>query len=281
MQRDIDAIRAIVEHNDDIQVLLANSTTWGDGRTEAEQRSRRTAWRVAFGMGGITLIALGIAAGAIQTSLQPAPTPEVLVLDRATGKTEPLVSLTEIQKTPEEATIRRDITTFVRARENYSFDMVEQNYRDAAAFMSPQLQAQWAAFWDTNNPATPLAIYKKDGKVRVDIGAITINRNTDNVATSVRVNFTKTIKRGDQLVGPVTAWIATIPFHYANVSTTEAERRINPLGIVFPDYQTDIDVGAAIGAAPIYPPPAQPVTATATQAMALSAPQIPIAGVKP
>lgn len=241
----LNELRRFIETHEDIQLLLEHSAAESDRQTEAEQRWRKTAWRVAGCACALTVVAFGVAAGAIHTSMRPAPPPEVLVVDKSTGATSPLASLTAYQLKPEDATIRRSIVTFLRARENYTFDTAEDNYYDAAAFMNPQLRAQWASYWDTANPASPMNVYKKDGKVRIQIGAITILRNGLGAATGVRVSFSSRTVRADQPVGEPTNWIATIPFHWVNVATDERSRRINDLGMEITDYIRDPDLGAA------------------------------------
>jgi len=267
----LNELRRFIETHDDIQLLLEYSAAESDRQTEAEQRSRKTAWRVAACASALTVIAFAIAAGAIHTSMRPAPPPEVLVVDKSTGATGPLVSLAAYQLTPEDATIRRSIATFLRAREGYTFDTAEDNYYDAAAFMNPQLRAQWASYWDTANSASPMNVYKKDGKVRIQIGAITILRNGLGAATGVRVSFSSRTIRGDQPVGEPANWIATIPFRWVNVATDERSRRVNDLGMEITDYIRDPDLGAA---PPASRQPDAPLPAPARQGrpMALTAP---------
>jgi type IV secretion system protein VirB8 len=279
-QRELDSIRSFIEAQDDVKVLLDNSASWADTQAEQSEKSRRTAWRVAAGMGGLAALAI---AGAITTtvlSYRPAPPPQILVVDKSTGAVERLVSLADFQETADEATIKRAIATFIRARESYTFDSAEQNYYEAAAFMSPALQAQWSAYWDTNNPQSPLAVYKRDTKVRVELGAISINRDAKGKATSARVSFTKTIKQNDVIVGGERAWLATIAFGFVNVPTQEKSRRINDLGFQVTDYQVDADIAAGASpaalAAPVRPSPAPAAPMTAP---ALQAPQMPANGI--
>jgi len=266
----LDELRRFIETHDDIRRLLEHSAAESDRQADFEQRSRRTAWRVAAGASALTIIAFGIAAGAIHTSMQPAPPPAVLVVDKSTGATSPLLSLAAYQLTPEEATIRRSIATFLRARENYTFDTAEDNYYDAAAFMSPQLRAQWASYWDTANPASPMNVYRKDGKVRIQLGAITILRNGFGAATGARASFALRTTRADQPAGETANWIATIPFRWVNVPSDERSRRVNDLGMEITDYIRDPDLGAA---APVRQPDATaPVPPRQGRTMALTAP---------
>lgn len=276
LQQQLNELRQFIEAHDDIQVLLENSASWADSQAESKEKSRVIAWRVAIGAGAFGLLSLVVALTAIGTAFRPAPPPEILRVDKTTGATERLISLKEFQQTPEDATIRRNVATFMRARENYTYDTAEDNYYDAAAFMTPQLQQQWGTYWDTANPKSPLNFYKKDTKVHVDLGAITINRNADGLATSIRAGFTRTIKRNDLPVGPSTSWIATIPFHWVNAPTKERDRRVNDLGFEVTDYQVDADIGAGAGTLPQPPAPQQPApTPTPSSMPALSAPQVP------
>lgn len=243
LQRRLAALRELIEGHDDLQKLLDGAADDADNRVDAEQRSRRTAWRVAGGAGGLTLAAFAIAGSAILTSMQPAPPPQILVVERATGKVEPLVSLAAWQASAEDVSIKRLVATYLRARENYTFDTAEDNYRDAAAFMDGAQRAQWVTLWDTSNPKSPVNTYKKDGKVHIEIGAMTILRSSAGVANGVRVSFTRSVRRNDQPDGPLTGWIATIPFGWTNVPTSERDRRVNDLGFAPLDYIVDADLG--------------------------------------
>lgn len=274
MQRELDGLRQFIDAHSDIKVLLENSRSWADSQAEQSERSRRTAWRVAAGAGAFGTLALVVALSTVIMSHRPAPPPEVLVADKSTGAVERLVSLRDFQETASEATIKRLITSFMRARESYSYDTAEQSYFDGAAFMSPALQAQWAQFWDISNPDSPLTRYRRDTSVRIDIGAITINRNSSGKPTTARVSFTRTIRRNDQIIGPSTSWIATVVFSFASVPLQERARRVNDLGFLVSDYQVDADIAAngstsAVAASARPPQPA----AVPSAPQALQAPQ--------
>jgi type IV secretion system protein VirB8 len=276
-QREIDSLRHIVDAHDDVKVLLENSASWADSQAEQSEKSRRTAWRVAGGMGGLAALSLVVALTTVVMSHRPAPPPEILLADRSTGAVDRLVSLKDFQESADEATIKRSITTFMRAREAYTYDTAEQAYFDAGAFMSPQLQAQWSQFWDTNNPQSPLTKYKKDTKVRVELGAISINRDSKGKPTSARVSFTRTIKQNDVVIDGEKAWLATMSFSFVNVPTQERARRVNDIGFQVNDYQVDADMAAGTSptalTAPVRPSPAPsaPVAIPALQAPQMGA----------
>lgn len=280
-QKQIDALRRFIDAHSDIKVLLEHSAEWADTQAEQTEKSKRTAWRVAGAAGGCAVLALAVALTAIATSYRPAPPPEILRVNSSTGTVDRLISLKEFQETADEAAIKRSITAFMRARENYTFDTAEQNYYDAAAFMSPQLQAQWAAYWDASNPRSPLNYYKRDTKVRIEIGAISINRDSNGKANSARVSFARSIKRNEILVSPESAWITTISFGFVNVPVQERARRVNDLGFQVTDYQVDADI-ASNGSATSLDAPARPAAGQSVQStpQALSAPQTVPGGVQ-
>lgn len=269
-QREIDSLRNIVDAHGDVKVLLENSASWADSQAEQSEKSRRTAWRVAGGMGGLAALSLVVALTTVVMSHRPAPPPEILLADRSTGAVDRLVSLKDFQESADEATIKRSITSFMRAREAYTYDTAEQSYFDAAAFMSPVLQAQWGQFWDTNNPQSPLNKYKKDTKVRIELGAISINRDSNGKPTSARVSFTRTIKQNDVVIGGETTWLATMSFRFVNVPTQERARRVNDLGFEVTDYQVDADIAAGTSPAALMAP-VRPSPAPALQAPQMGA----------
>lgn len=276
IQQELNHLKRFVDAHSDIKTLLDNSASWADSQAEQSERSRRNAWRVAAAAGAFGAAALVVALSAIGTSYQPAPPPVVLRVDKATGHVERLVSLEDFQQTAGEATIRRNISAFMRARENYTFDTAEENYFDAAAFMSPQLQSQWGQYWDTANPKSPLNYYRKDTKVRIDIGSIAINRDASSKVNSARVSFTRRITQNDIPLGEPTHWLATIVFRWVNAPTQERARRVNDLGFEVISYDVDADLGPnAVAAVPVAPVRPAAVPSGVVVAPALSAPSAP------
>jgi type IV secretion system protein VirB8 len=237
------ATRALIDAHADLQKMLDLAADEADRRALAGETSRRTAWWVAGSFGAIAVVSIVVAGGAVATSMRPAPPPQILVVDRANGVVQPLISLAEFQMSPEEATIRRNVNTFVLAREGYSYEQADIHYYTAAAFMSPQMQTQWAQKWDKSNPDSPPNKYKKERRVRVKVGAITVLRNGLGTAIGVRASFTRTELANDLEEAP-TEWIANISFHWVNQPTNERDRRINDLGMEITDYSADRDLDA-------------------------------------
>lgn len=238
------ATRALIDAHADIQKMLDLAADEADRRALAGETSRRNAWRVAGAFGVVAVFSIVVSGGAVATSMRPSPPPEILVVDRANGIVQPLISLAEFQMAPEEATIRRNVNTFVLAREGYSYEQADIHYYTSAAFMSPQMQTQWAQRWDKSNPDSPPNKYKKERRMRIKVGAITVLRNGLGTAIGARASFTRTEIVNDVEETP-TEWIANISFHWVNVPTNERDRRINDLGMEITDYTADRDLGSA------------------------------------
>jgi type IV secretion system protein VirB8 len=239
------AVRGLIDGHDNMQALLDLAADEADRRAVENERSRRLAWRVTAAFGGLALIASGITWAAVATAMWPAPQPGVLVVEKASGVVQPLISLAEFQIAPEEATIRRNIDTYVTACEGYSYEQADIHYYTCAAFMSPQLQGQWAQKWDKSNPDSPPNRYKKDRRVRVKVGAIAVLRNGLGAAIGGRASFTRSQYVGDAEDGPSTTWVANLSFHWVNQPTNERDRRINDLGMEVTDYTSDRDLTPA------------------------------------
>jgi type IV secretion system protein VirB8 len=245
LTEELAAARLMIEAHPNLQRLLDLAADEADRRALANDHSRRQAWRVASAFGVLGLVAIVVAGGAVATSMRPAQPPEVLVVNRTDGSVQPLTSLIEFQMHPEEATIRRNVNTFLTAREGYSYEQADTHYYTTAAFLSPQLQSQWVQLWDPTNPESPPKKYKKEHRIKINVGAITVLRNGLGVAIGARASFTKSELVNDVEAGPPTNWIATISFHWVNQPTSERDRRINDLGMEITDYTADRDIGAS------------------------------------
>lgn len=244
LAQELVAMRELIEGHENMQQLLDLAADEADRRAVGQERSRQLAWRVAGAFGSLALLSIAVAGGAVVTALRPPPPAEVLVVDKTDGVVQPLMSLAAFQMAPEEATIRRNVNTFVLAREGYSYEQADTHYYTTAAFLSPRLQGQWGQLWDKSNADSPPNKYKKDRRVRIKVGAITVLRNGLGHAIGARASFTRAELLNDVPESLPTNWLASISFHWVNQPTNERDRRINDLGMEITDYTADRDLGA-------------------------------------
>jgi type IV secretion system protein VirB8 len=241
--QELAAARSMIEAHPQLQRAIDLAADEADRRAIQKETSRRLAWRVAGAFGAIGFVSIVAAGSAIVTSLRPAPPPDVIVVNKTDGTTERLTSLIDYQMNPEESTIRRNVATFVSNCEGYSYQQADVHYYTCAAFMSPQLQTRWAQSWDPSNPESPPKKYKKERRIRISIGPITLLRNGLGAAIGARAGYTRTELANDIEDGTPTNWIATLSFHWVNQPTNERDRRINDLGMEITEYTTDRDIG--------------------------------------
>jgi type IV secretion system protein VirB8 len=263
LDRKLEDLRAFIEDNKDVEAFLEQSRGFTDSEVQHAQSSEKKAWKVAYAAGGLAFLAVAAVLGL--TPLKTVVPPKVLMVDKATATVTELQTLEEVRVSIEEASTRKALNDFLLARENYTFDTAELNYYTAAAFMSAQLQTQWAAYWDDGNPNSPFKVYKNDVKVRININTITPSASK-GVAT---VRFTKEIQRGN-LTPLVTRHIATVTYKYVNSPTEEKLRRINPFGFQVTDYRVDPEIGGQ----PDVPAPDVPVAPPAAPPVPLTAPRV-------
>lgn len=268
---EIAAVRGLIDGHENMQQLLDLAADEADRRAVENDRSRRNAWRVAGAFGGVAIIASAITFAAVATAMRPASPPAVLVVEKASGIVQPLISLAEFQMSPEEATIRRNIDTFITNCEGYTYEQADTHYYTCAAFLSPQLQSRWAQRWDKSNPESPPNRYGKDHRVRVKVGAIAVLRNGLGTAIGGRASFTRTQFVGDTEDGLPTSWVANLSFHWVNQPTSERDRRINDLGMEVTDYTSDRDL-TSTKTAPALPARQASQSTSSASPMALVAP---------
>lgn len=274
LAQELATVRELIEGHSNMQQLLDLAADEADRRALEKENSRQLAWRVTVAFGGLAVVAFAVAGGAVATAMRAAPPPEVLVVDKAGGVVQPLISLAEFQVSPEEATIRRNIDTFVTSCEGYSYEQADTHYYTCAAFMSPQLQTAWAQKWEKSNANSPPNKFKKERRVRIKVGAITVLRNGLGAAIGGRASFTRTEVLNDVEDGPPTSWVANLSFHWVNQPTNERDRRVNDLGMEITDYSADRDLGVT-KPAPGAVPGRQAAQQQSPSPLALVAPGIP------
>lgn len=266
----LENLREYIEANKDVDDYLAKAQGFSDARIEAAEKSELKAWRVASAAGGG--LGLSLLALVMLFPLKETPPPEVLVMEKTTGMVRPLLRVEEIQISADEIWTRKWTTEFVLARESYTYATAKKNYDTAAAFMCPQLQAQWAAYWDTENKKSPFAVYGNHTTVETEILEI-VPQKDSNLLT---VRFSQTYKSTTNAT-PVTLYkVATMTYKKVNAPEEEEIKLINPMGFQICDYRTDPIIGGAPTAAaavnPLSAP--QPAPQPAQPAMALQAPKL-------
>jgi type IV secretion system protein VirB8 len=209
----------------------------------------RTQARYGFivGAAGVLVALLALTALVIvESSRVHVPVP--IVVDRTTGETTTTAPLAITSVPAEEALDKANVTTFVRAREGYSWDFLQRDYNLVTRMSSPEVFKSYNAQFEGND-----ALDKRLGanvvwrvrvvNVRLELGGTASRKDAGRGGEAV-VTFEREqrdVTRGTYEAP--TRHVATLRYAYEpKAMRTEADRLDNPLGFVVTAYRTDSEL---------------------------------------
>jgi type IV secretion system protein VirB8 len=224
------------------QTYFNEARSWDDDRIIRLMRSRqRDRW--------IAIIAVGIAVLAMIALASLVPfvrvVPFIIRVGKNTGYTDVVSTLNQtagqVQAGSQEALDKYWLNKYIHLREGYLWATRARDRRVIGLMSSANVQRTYAKRTDPGqNPTAPVTLYGRNGKVRVNVNAISfINEDTSNGVKRVTalVQYTKHIKLSGQH-SPLTHWQATVTYLYRNSPMQLSERRLNPLGFQVVSYST-------------------------------------------
>jgi type IV secretion system protein VirB8 len=218
--------------NDGFEQYQREVLSWETHRVLELQQSKTIAWRVATGASVIAVAALVAIVG--MTPLKTVK-PFVIRVDNTTGIVDVVSELGDAKTNYDESINKYFVQWYVRYRQAYSFDLLEDYYFAVGALSSGIEQKRYLKEIETANPESPIKLYGKTSRIRVDVKSISFLK--PNVAL---VRYTKILERGaDQ--PERTHWAATLTFQYGSTPASEKIRGVNPLGFEVTDYRVDPD----------------------------------------
>jgi type IV secretion system protein VirB8 len=218
--------------HDEFEQYQEEVLSWETSRVLEIEKSRTIAWRVATGASVAAILAIGAVAG-----LTPLKTikPFVVRVDNATGIVDVVSELGNAKTNYDESINKYFVQWYVRYREAYSSELLEDYYFAVGALSSPIEQKRYLEKIETSNPESPIRIYGKTSRVRIDVKSISFLQ--PNVAL---IRYTKILEHGAEQPEK-THWAATVTFQYSGMAASEKVRGINPLGFEVTDYRVDPD----------------------------------------
>ena len=166
----------------DIQNIVNVSRSFESILLEKEERSRKTAWRVAAA--GLVLAAMAIAAIIILLPLKTSDT-ELWSVDKQTGRYEYMTRVKERDIAAEKALAHSLAAHYVRLREGYNYFSLQRDYDDVQLFNSDSVNRDYLDGF--NGDQAPDVIFNKAEYV-VDIAIIS---NVHAPATGGTVKLTR------------------------------------------------------------------------------------------
>lgn len=236
-----------------LEKYLKEARSWELDRARRAERSARIAWTVA-GIASATAL-LAVAAVTGLTPLKQ-PVPVVIRVDSSSGIVD-IVPTYQGTADIEQVVTRNLLQNYVIARERYFYGTAEADYELVASQNSPQLNQEWAALWATNNPLSPLNVYKDGTAIRTQVRSVTFLKLGSGKDKLAQVRFTRYTRAGGTGDEQASHWVSTIEFAYVQPSRDDKWRSLNPLGFRVVEYRREPEVAAAGVAAtpPIKPEP--------------------------
>jgi len=161
--------------------------------------------------------------------------PFVVRVDNATGIVDVVSELGQAKTNYDEAINKYFVQWYVRYRQAYSSELMEDYYFAVGALSSPIEQKRYLEQIETSNPESPIKQYGKTSRVRIDVKSISFLQ-----PTVALVRYTKILEHGAEQAEK-THWAATVTFQYSGTPASEKSRGVNPLGFEVTDYRVDPD----------------------------------------
>lgn len=208
---------------------FSEAVRWENDVIRSVKRSRATAWIIAA-------ISAALAAMAMVCLLMLVPSKSfeayVVEVDKTTGFMEIKRPLADGDLTQNEAITRMNVVRFLRARETYDPNAVQQNFDLARLLSTGEAGRDILAAYGSSNPANPVNLYGRDTTVLPVIKSVQV---PDDRTAIIRFS-TRNI---GQKAAPDTHWVALMHFRYSQGAMSNELRFDNPLGFQVTDYRRD------------------------------------------
>jgi type IV secretion system protein VirB8 len=232
----------------ELDAYFAEATSWDMNRLALNERSARTAWRVA-----LVAVAVSMAALLALVLLMPLKhvEPFVIRVDNATGIVDVVPVYAGSASMPEAVT-RYFLDHYVTVCERFNFSTAESDYEECSAFHGAARNQAWYAAWDRANPASPLNVHKDGSSVRVQVSSVSFFKRGNGLEDLAQVRYVKGQRVSGTAEEQLSHWIATVQYTYAEPSTMASLRRWNPLGFKVLEFRAEPEIvpAEAASAAP-------------------------------
>ncbi|MEM9310969.1 MAG: type IV secretion system protein [Pseudomonadota bacterium] len=207
------------------------AASWAVSVTDDLKRSSRRAWIVAF---LVALIALLEALALVFLVPLKSVEPYTLLVDRQTGNVETLAPLNAQSVSPDEALTRSFLVQYVIARESFTSDTIQDDYRKVSLWSDNTVAQGYQGLMAANNPQSPLAYLRRGSVIRTEVKSLS---SLANGRSMVRFATRVVDARGRSQTPE--HWVALISFGFKAAAMSENDRYLNPLGFQVTAYRRD------------------------------------------
>ncbi|EAJ2899345.1 virB8 family protein [Campylobacter jejuni] len=198
-------------------------------------KSNKRAWLIAFV--SIFIAIISIVAVVLLTPLKTIE-PYVIRVDNTTGMVDILTMLDEKEISSNEALDKYFISQYVKAREGYYYELLNQDYLLTQLMSSEKVANEYRAWYEGENARDQ--ILKNSNEVNVQILSIVLG-NSNGVKTSTIRAKIITKKLNTRGLSESTK-VITLSYDYILAKASEENRILNPLGFKVTNYRIDEEI---------------------------------------
>lgn len=210
---------------------------YDSSRLEEVDKSSKRAWLVAYISLAITVM-LGIAI----IFLTPLKTVELMVVKvDKNGFVEIITQLDEEVISTDEAIDKSFIYKYVKAREQYYFDTLNQDFEIVQMFSAPAVQKKYVETM-TNKETGKATVLKDKKTIEVKVLSISISKKHNEIIATVRIETIKKDKNSDSGKPETEIKVITLTYDYLPIKQKASLRLENPLGFVVNEYRIDEEI---------------------------------------
>ena len=198
-------------------------------------KSNKRAWLIAFV--SIFIAIISIVAVVLLTPLKTIE-PYVIRVDNTTGMVDILTMLDEKEISSNEALDKYFISQYVKAREGYYYELLNQDYLLTQLMSSEKVANEYRAWYEGENARDQ--ILKNYNEVNVQILSIVLGNSNGVKTSTIRAKIiTKNLNtRGLS----ESTKVITLSYDYILAKASEENRILNPLGFKVTNYRIDEEI---------------------------------------
>lgn len=199
------------------------------------EQSNKRAWLISFV--AIFIASLSLIAVVLLTPLKTIE-PYVIRVDNTTGMVDILTLLDEKEITQNEALDKYFISQYIKAREGYYYELLNQDYLLTQLMSSENVANEYRALYEGDNARDQ--ILKNSNEVSVQILSVVLGESNGVKTSTIRANITtkNLSSRGTSQATKV----ITLSYDYTIGKASEENRLLNPLGFKVLTYRIDNEV---------------------------------------
>lgn len=199
------------------------------------EQSNKRAWLIAFV--SMSVATLSIFAVLLLTPLKTVE-PYVIRVDNTTGMVDILTVLDEKQISSIEALDKHFIAQYVKAREGYYYDILNQDYIFVQLLSTPEIAESYRKIYAGDNARD--AELGNATQVEVQIFSIVLGESNGEKTATARINL-KTTNKNSKSESMATK-VITLTYKYQVAQVDEENRLLNPLGFKVSNYRIDEEI---------------------------------------